>query len=195
MPPGSGWTLPEAARALFPDEFRRCEESDNPHSMFAFLAVDLLRAIRNRPDLRISGIERGRPFGGRVRFHADLHGSGTFLSLNILAETFRVGTGANAHFLDAVRIERASVPPIAETGHEGVPKAKRGRRNAHEVAMALFEARRKRNAPLGRSKEDDAAAILVEWPADKGAPMLPQEPSVARWIARRWREEDRKQHK
>lgn len=112
----------EAAEALMGDKVARCWASNDPQGWFRLLAVDLLRLIRDRPDLTLEGRDLAAPLDApRVRIPRDLFGTATLLDLDILAETIRLipPKGGAVRWLHAATVVRV-VPPAVPPSHRKV---------------------------------------------------------------------------
>lgn len=90
VPSEAGWSPMEAAEALLGDKVARVWKAGARSSDLLALAVDLLRLIRDRPDLTLEGRDfAALPNAPRVRIPRDVFGTATFAILDIRDETVR----------------------------------------------------------------------------------------------------------
>ncbi len=123
MPPPEGWTLIEAAEALFPEFAAWCFAQQDMRAAFSRLGGDLTRKIcRDRTDLRISGIDMRAPRFPRViippeLYHDDTMPEGAYFWLDIMSSEFilRMPSPQEGVHLHSVKVERDSEAPSATT--------------------------------------------------------------------------------
>jgi hypothetical protein len=140
LPPPGGWTLLQAAEALFPDLVEDCRGQENQREAFRRLSVTLGRAVlRERDDLAIAGYDLARGIDAppvvvpRALYDDDTAPEGARWALDIWNSTFelRMPPPTPATVLRAVRIlclndarlggERVGTPHGPSPGKSGAP--------------------------------------------------------------------------
>ncbi|MFN6953783.1 MAG: hypothetical protein ACK4PG_03195 [Acetobacteraceae bacterium] len=115
LPPPGGWTLLQAAEALFPDLVEYCRGQENQREAFRRLSVTLGRAVlRERDDLTIAGHDLARGIDAppvvvpRALYDDDTAPEGASWALDIWNSTFelRMPPPTPATVLRGVRILR-----------------------------------------------------------------------------------------
>jgi hypothetical protein len=170
IPPDGGWRTMEAAAALVPELLDIVQASDNSTRMFDRLGRDLLRAIEQRRDLRISG--RDLMSLGRVTVvQGELVQVGIFHWLDILSETFFLDPSEGRRRLIAVRIESIEAPVAPTTTATPPPEPERRKSGApgQPTSMHLILNEFSRRATRGRAarRVGEEAAHLLDWFIEK----------------------------
>jgi hypothetical protein len=124
IPPEDGWTLIEAAEALFPEQTAWCMESTEFRRSFDGLSADLMKLLARRPDLQLTGVPQGDPFREPLTVPHAAYGvdeglPGAFFFLSIIDGTFEIRAQRQEHSrrLYGVRVKAAPgrVRSTAET--------------------------------------------------------------------------------
>jgi hypothetical protein len=113
-PGDAGWSPMEAAEALLPEPLARIWAAGAKLDEMAELATALMRLIRDRADLTVEGRDlTARLDAPRVRIPRDVFGTPTFIFLDILEETIKLGPpGARTwQLLHAATVVRVVPPP------------------------------------------------------------------------------------
>jgi hypothetical protein len=119
-PPDCGWTLIQAAEALFPDLVEACRSEDNRRDAFRRLSITLGRIVlRERDDLAIAGHDLARGVDAphvvvpRALYGDDTMPEGSWFALDIWNSTFelRLPPPTPTILLRAVRVISAKDRP------------------------------------------------------------------------------------
>lgn len=103
---------------LIPDAMARPWVSDNAEVHFSFLGAELLRAIRVRDDLRLTGRDCSfLPIGERIVLPRDIFETNSFLHLYLLDGSLRIRLPNTSAWrrLYVVRVERNDEPKRGES--------------------------------------------------------------------------------
>ena len=117
FPPDCGWTLIQAAEALFPELVEDCRAEENQREAFRRLSITLGRAVlRERDDLAIAGHDLARGIDAppvvvpRALYDDDTIAEDAWYALDIWTSTFelRLSPPASAIVLRGVRVISAA---------------------------------------------------------------------------------------